>query len=101
MTDTKPTVFLLGNEPDASVVQVYRCQKNWDDLQISGHDDVRYCDNCKQVVHRVIDVQGFQQAVAHGRCVMIEGRSVVGGGQAQVVGEAGAVHYEIASEKLP
>ena len=93
MTDTKPTTFLLGNEPDASVVQVYRCQKNWDDLQTSGHDGERYCNNCKQAVHRVIDVQGFQRAMAHGRCVMIVGRSVAGGEQAQVVGEAGAVPY--------
>ena len=96
MTDTKPTTFLLGNEPNANPVQVYQCQKRWDDLQTSDHDDVRYCDNCKQSVHRVIDVQGFHRAVAHGRCVMIQGRSVVGGEQAQVVGEAGAAHYPAA-----
>ena len=99
MTDTKPTTFLLVNEPDASPVQVYQCQKRWDDLQTSDHDDVRYCDNCKQSVHRVIDVQGFQRAVAHGRCVMIEGRRVVGGEQAQFVGEAGAAHYELFTAK--
>ncbi len=99
MTDTKPTTFLLVNEPDASPVQVYQCQKRWGDLQTSDHDDVRYCDSCKQSVHRVIDVQGFQRAVAHGRCVMIEGRSVVGGEQAQVVGEAGAAHYELFTAK--
>ena len=99
MTDTKPTTFLLGNEPNANLVQVYQCQKRWDELQTSGHDDVRYCDNCKQSVHRVIDVQGFQRAVAHGRCVMIQGRSVVGGEQAQVVGEAGAAHYELFTAK--
>lgn len=96
MTDTQPTTFLLGNEPDASPVQVYQCQKRWDELQTSGHDDVRYCGSCKQSVHRVIDVQGFQRAVAHGRCVMIQGRSVVDGEQAQVVGEAGSAHYPAA-----
>jgi hypothetical protein len=89
MTDTKPTVYLLGNEPDAGPVEVYQCQKNWNDLQISGHDDVCYCDSCKQSVHRIIYVQGFERAVAHGRCLMIEGHSVVGGEQAQVVGEEG------------
>ena len=99
MTDTKPTTFLLGNEPNASPVQVYQCQKSWDELQTSSHEDVRYCDSCKQSVHRVIDVQGFQRAVAHGRCVMIEGRSVVGGEQAQVVGEAGSAHYEAPTAK--
>ena len=99
MTDTKPTTFLLGNEPNANPVQVYQCQKRWDELQTSGHDDVRYCDSCKQSVHRVIDVQGFQRAVAQGRCVMIQGCSVVGGEQAQFVGEAGAARYELFTTK--
>ncbi len=88
MTDLKPTVIFLGGKPDGGPVQVYQCQKGWDELQTSDHDDVRYCGSCKQSVHRVIDVQGFQRAVAQGRCVMIEGRSVVGGEQAQVVGES-------------
>ena len=99
MTDTKQTTFLLGNEPNANPVQVYQCQKRWDELQTSGHDDVRYCDSCKQSVHRVIDVQGFQRAVAQGRCVMIQGCSVVGGEQAQFVGEAGAARYETSTAK--
>ena len=99
MTDLKPTVIYLGGKPDGGPVQVYQCQKRWDELQTSGHDDVRYCESCKQSVHRVIDVQGFQRAVAHGRCVMIQGRSVVGGEQAYVVGRAGAAHYELFTAK--
>ena len=99
MTESKPTVIFLGGKPDGGLVQVYQCQKRWDDLQTSDHDDVRYCGSCKQSVHRVIDVQGFQRAVAQGRCAMIEGRSVVGGEQAQVVGEPGAAHCGLFTAK--
>ena len=99
MTDTKPTTFLLGNEPNANPIQVYPCQKRWDDLQTSGHDDVRYCGSCKQSVHRVIDIQGFQRAVGHGRCVMIHGRSAVGGEQVVIVGEPGAALYRAPTAK--
>ena len=99
MTDTEPTVFLLGTDPDGGTVVVYRFQKSWDDLQTSGHDDIRYCGSCKQSVHRVIDIKGFQRAVAHGRCVMIQGRSVVGGEQALVVGEPGAARYKASIAK--
>ena len=99
MTDSKPTVIFLGGKPDGGPVQVYQCQKGWDELHASEHEDVRYCGNCKQSVHRVIDIQGFQRAVAQGRCVMIEGRSVVGGDQAQFVGEASAARYELFTAK--
>lgn len=95
MTDTKPTAFLLSDEPNASPVQVYQCQKRWDELQTSGQEDVRHCDSCKQSVYRVIDVQGFQRAVAHGRCVMIEGRDVVRGAQAIALGKPGSVNYRV------
>ncbi len=99
MTDIEPTTFLLGNEPNANPVQVYQCQKRWDELQISGHGDVRYCDSCKQSVHRVIDIYCFERAVADGRCVMIQGRSVVGGEQVIIVGEPGTAPYEAPTAK--
>ena len=99
MTETTPTTIFLGSTPESAAVRNYQCQKQWDELQTSGHDDVRYCDSCKQSVHRVIDVQGFQRAVAQGRCVMIQGCSVVGGEQAQFVGEAGAARYETSTAK--
>ena len=100
MTDTEPTMFLLGRDPDGGTVVVYQCQKTWDDLQASGHDDVRYCDRCKQAVYQVIDVEGYQRAVAQRRCVMAEGQSVEGGESAMFVGKPGAQHYEVESEKL-
>jgi len=99
MTVTEPTVFLLGRGLDVGTVVVYKCQKTWDALQASGHDDVRYCDRCKQAVYQVIDVEGFQRAVAQRRCVMAEGRSVEGGEPAVFVGKSGAQHYEVESKK--
>ena len=95
MADTKPTAFLLGRDPDGGTVVVYQCQKAWDDLQASGHDDVRYCDRCKQAVYHVIDVEGYQRAVAQRHCVMAEGGGVEGGEPARFVGKPGAQHYEV------
>ena len=97
MTDTEPTVFLLGSDPDVGTAVVYQCQKTWDDLHAFGHDDVRYCDSCKQAVYQVIDVEGYQRAVAQRRCVMAEGRSVKGGEPAMFVGKPGAQHYRVES----
>ena len=99
MTDAEPTVFMLGSDPGVGTVVVYKCQRTWDDLQASGHDDVRYCDRCKQAVYQVIDVVSFHRAVAQRRCVMAEGRSVKGGEPAMFVGTPGVPHYKVESEK--
>ncbi len=99
MTGTKATNVFLNSAHDGATVRVYQCQKQWDELQISGHDDVRYCDSCKQSVHRVIDIHCFERAVAHGRCVMIHGRNAVGGEQVVIVGEPGAAPYEAPTAK--
>ena len=61
MTNTEPTVVLLGSDLDVGTVLVYQCQKTWDDLQATGHDDVRYCDRCKQAVCHVIDVKELSE----------------------------------------
>ncbi len=102
MTVTNPTTFLLsnGHHSAASSVQVYQCQRQWDDLQVSGHEDVRFCDSCRRTVHKVVDVEGFQRAVAQARCVMAHGRNTVDGAPIFVVGMAAAKPYGLDSAKL-
>lgn len=64
MTETKATVVFLDSAHNRPVVRVYQCQKQWDDLQPSGDEGVRFCDHCQQAVHQVVDAYGFQRAVA-------------------------------------
>lgn len=101
MPDPSPTNLELPGKIATSQVRVYQCQRRWQDLGATGHADVRYCDSCKQDVHRVVDVEGFQRAVANSRCVMAQGRDVVDGTSVLVVGMADAKAYEVDSPKLP
>lgn len=73
MTEATPTKVLLNTDSQPTYVQVFRCQKSWDELLISSHDGIRQCDQCKQSVYQVVDIDGFERAVAQGRCVMVQG----------------------------
>ena len=71
MTDSDPTVLYLKRDADAASVQVYRCLKAWDALQVTDQKEVRYCDSCKKSVYQVIDMEGYEHAVAKSRCAPV------------------------------
>jgi len=100
MTETKPTTIFLGTTPESAVVRIDLCQKQWDELQFSGRADVRFCDHCRQEEHRVVDVDGFERAVAQGQCVMVAGFDHADVTTKLFVGQPGAVSYE-ADAALP
>ena len=101
MPDPSPTNLELPGKIATSQVRVYQCQKRWGDLEASGHADVRYCDSCKQTVHRVVDVEGFQRAVAQSRCVMVQGRDADDGTPAYIVGKVTMKVYQVDAPRLP
>lgn len=94
MTETNPTTIFLTNTPASAAVRIYQCQKHWEELQASGRADVRFCDHCHQEVHRVVDADGFERAVAQGRCVMVAGYDHAALTTKSFVGQPGAVSYE-------
>ena len=80
MTEDEPTPIHFADNRDAEgrkLAVVYRCRVKWEELEVTSHDQVRYCHNCSQPVHQVQDWDGFAQAVAAGRCVLVkpEGRT--------------------------
>ena len=95
MTETKPTTIFLTNTPETAAVRIYQCQKPWDGLQATDHADVRFCDHCHHEVHRLVDADGFERAVAQGRCVMLAGFDHAEGTAKLFVGQPGAASYEV------
>jgi hypothetical protein len=93
MTQTTPTIFLT-NTIESAGVRIFQCQKQWDELQASGRADVRLCDHCHQEVHRVVDSDGFQRAMAQGQCVMMTGYETDAVTRKVFVGQPGAASYE-------
>jgi hypothetical protein len=83
----------LGDHASAAV-RIYQCQKQWDELQSSSRADVRFCDHCRQEVHRVVDVDGFERAVAQVQCVMVAGYDHAALTTKSFVCQPGAVIYE-------
>ena len=95
MTYANPTTIFLTNTPESASVRIYQCQRPWEELQVSGRADVRFCDYCHQEVHRVVDADGFDRAVAHVQCVMVAGFDPAHKSQKFYVGQPGVVAYEV------
>jgi hypothetical protein len=93
MTDANPTTIFLTNTPESASVRIYQCQRPWKELQASGRADVRFCDHCHQKVHRVVDADGFDRAVARAQCVMVAGFDPADKSRKLYVGQPAGVSY--------
>jgi len=74
-TAPTPTPIPEFNDRDAEgrkLAQVYQCRVKGEDLQLTEHDQVRYCTNCSQPVFHVLDTKDFVRAVAAKQCVMVQ-----------------------------
>jgi hypothetical protein len=60
------------DEDGRKLAVVYRSRVQWEDLQQTENDQVRYCTNCSQPVFHIADAQDLHRAVAAGRCVMVK-----------------------------
>jgi hypothetical protein len=99
MTKTKATIVFLDAAHDGATVRVYQCQRQWGELQLSGHEGVRFCDDCRQAVHRVIDVDGFRRAVAQDQCVMVAGFDETDAAKKMFVGKSDVNSYQVDAAK--
>ena len=100
MTETVPTTIGFENPMDGSKVQIFLCRKAWEQLQMTGQDGVRYCDNCRKSVRRVVDAAGFQSAVADAKCVMVAGYSEASDEAKHFVGQPSGSGYQVTDTKL-
>lgn len=76
--------FAADTTDDDRVTAVYRCHRQLADLADTDNAEVKYCDSCRQSVFRVQDFDGFERAVAAGRCVWnaIDSSAANGAGEA-------------------
>jgi len=93
MTETKPTTNFLGSTSGNAAVRIDQCQEQWDELQPSVEECVRFCDHCQQSVHQLANADGFQWA--QGQCAMVSGWSAPGKAESVFVGKPGAASYAI------
>lgn len=71
LRDTTPTAIALNGQAadDRRVAAVYRCRLQLDLLTATDDPDIKFCEQCKQKVFKVIDFDGFEKAVAAKGCV--------------------------------
>lgn len=71
LRDTTPTAITFDGQAadDRRVAAVYRCRLQLDQLTATGDPDIKFCEQCKQKVFKVIDFDGFEKAVAAKGCV--------------------------------
>lgn len=71
LRDTTPTAITLDGQAadDRRVAAVYRCRLQLDQLTATSDPDIKFCGQCKQKVFKVIDFDGFENAVAAKGCV--------------------------------
>ena len=71
LRDTTPTAITLDGQPadDRRVAAVYRCRLQLDQLTATDDPDIKFCEQCKQKVFKVIDFDGFEKAVASKGCI--------------------------------
>jgi hypothetical protein len=69
--DITLTAIMINGQAanDGRVAAVYRCRLQLDELKATDHADIKFCEQCKQKVFRVVDFEGFEKAVAAKGCV--------------------------------
>jgi hypothetical protein len=51
--------------------KIKQCTKNWESLQLTSIDGIRFCDECKERVHMCQSWLEVEQLGRHGMCVAI------------------------------
>ena len=71
LRDTTPTAITVDGQAadDRRVAAVYRCRLQLDQLTSTDDLDIKFCEQCKQMVFKVIDFDGLEKAVAAKGCV--------------------------------
>ena len=71
LRDTTPTAITLDGQPadDRRVAAVYRCRLQLDQLAATDDPYIKFCEQCKQKVFRVVDFDGFEKAIASKGCI--------------------------------
>ena len=71
LRDSTPTAITLNGQAadDRRVAAVYRCRLQLDQITATDDPDIKFCEQCKQKVFKVIDFDGFENAVAAKACV--------------------------------
>lgn len=50
----------------------YKCERNWESLDKTTNNNIRFCNGCQHEVYQVSDVQSLLHCVARNRCVFFD-----------------------------
>lgn len=50
----------------------FKCKKTWDDLQASPQEGIRYCNDCKKHVNKIMSLEQLKMLEDNQPCVAIE-----------------------------
>ena len=104
LRDTTPTAITLDGQPadDRRVAAVYRCRLQLDQLTATDDPDIKFCEQWKHKVFKVIDFGGFEKAIASNGCIWAPTNLYATGSNAGRMVVAGVADYRdtAASTKL-
>ena len=49
----------------------FRCEANWDAMELTNQDDVRFCDHCEKEVYFISSKSELLESINLNRCVAI------------------------------
>jgi uncharacterized protein (TIGR02996 family) len=78
----------------------FRCPKKWASLQVTDHEEVRFCDNCRENVYYCTSISEAKGHARLGHCVAVDpGLSRIPGdleeGEFETVETIGLIDYQV------
>ena len=52
----------------------FKCPRRWEDLETTGNDTVRFCDDCRKHVHHCGSIGEARRQAGLGKCIAVDSR---------------------------
>ncbi len=69
----------MENDLDISDIKfTFRCDKRWEDLQVTNNDDVRFCHECNYQVHSIVERLDLRKLELGEECFAVKSERLKG-----------------------
>jgi hypothetical protein len=76
---TNPSCSKDMKDLDLSDIKfTFRCDKRWEDLQVTDNDDVRFCNECNYHVHSIVDRLDLKKLELGEECFAVKSERLKG-----------------------
>jgi hypothetical protein len=76
----------------------FKCLNQWDSLDLTGDDTVRFCGQCNRTVHYCKKPLQLHAAIIANQCVAVEIQDAFGSNKELMVGEPLGSSYDLDKE---